>query len=157
MKDREMTCDPERIELFLGQQLSDEEQTAFELHLDDCDDCRRRLEETAAGKNVWVAVRDSLLSEQANPESPSTSAGTSSAGAVESAESSAVATFSADTVLGLQRQWEADLYSYALLDERYTRALTALGRHDAFARSEAILRFFQVESQTERPLDEPLV
>ena len=88
-----MTCDPERIELFLRQQLSDEEQTAFELHLDDCNDCRRRLEETAAGKDVWVAVRDSLLSEQADPESLQTLASTSSAGAVESAESSDGASF----------------------------------------------------------------
>ena len=56
----------------------------------------------------------------------------------------------ADTVLGLQRQWEADLYSYALLDEHYTRALTALGRNDAFARSEDILRFFQVGMQADR-------
>ena len=47
MKKSQMTCDPERIELFLRQQLSEEEQMAFELHLDECDDCRRRLEATA--------------------------------------------------------------------------------------------------------------
>ncbi len=96
-----MTCDPERIELFLRQQLSDEEQTAFELHLDDCGDCRRRLEETAAAKDVWVAVRDSLRSEQADLESPQSLGSTSSAGAVGSAESSDAASFNAETVLGL--------------------------------------------------------
>ena len=96
-----MTCDPERIELFLRQQLSDDEQTAFELHLDDCSDCRRRLEETAARKEVWTAVRDSLRSEQADPESPRSLGSTSSAGAVESVESSDGASFSAETVLGL--------------------------------------------------------
>ena len=35
MNNNRTTCDPERIELFLQQKLSDEEQTAFELHLDD--------------------------------------------------------------------------------------------------------------------------
>ncbi len=52
MNNNQMTCDPERIELFLQQQLSDEEQTAFELHLDDCNDCRHRLEVTAASDDV---------------------------------------------------------------------------------------------------------
>jgi len=58
------TCDRERIELFLGQKLSDEEQTAFELHLDDCDDCRRRLEATAARDDIWSGVRDALVGQQ---------------------------------------------------------------------------------------------
>ena len=64
MNKNQMTCDPERIELFLQQKLSDEEQTAFELHLDDCDDCRHRLEATAAGEDIWSGVRDSLLGQQ---------------------------------------------------------------------------------------------
>ncbi|MCH7685494.1 MAG: serine/threonine protein kinase [Planctomycetes bacterium] len=63
-----MTCDPERIELFLQQKLSDEEQTAFELHLDDCNDCRHRLEATAAGDDIWSGVRDSLLGQQLPPD-----------------------------------------------------------------------------------------
>ena len=63
-----MTCDPERIELFLQQKLSDEEQTAFELHLDDCHDCRRRLEATAAGDDIWSGVRDSLQGQQLPPD-----------------------------------------------------------------------------------------
>ncbi len=68
MNNNQMTCDPKRIELFLGQKLSDEEQTAFELHLDDCNDCRRRLEATAAGDDVWSGVRDSLLGQQLAPD-----------------------------------------------------------------------------------------
>lgn len=55
----------------------------------------------------------------------------------------------ADMMLGIQRAWQGDLYSYALLDERYTRALTALGRNDAFARAEEILRFFRDEPSCE--------
>ena len=62
------TCNPQRIELFLRQQLSDEEQTAFELHLDDCNDCRHRLEATAAGDDVWSGVRDSLLGQELAPD-----------------------------------------------------------------------------------------
>ncbi len=62
-----MTCDPKRIELFLAQKLSDDEQTAFELHLDDCRDCRRQLESMAAGEAVWSGVREALLGEQPPP------------------------------------------------------------------------------------------
>ena len=69
MNNNRMTCDPERIELFLQQKLSDEEQAAFESHLDDCDDCRRRLEAAAAGDDVWSGVRDSLRGQQPPPDS----------------------------------------------------------------------------------------
>jgi len=60
MSNRQMICDPERIELFLTQQLEDHEQTAFELHLDDCTACRHQLEVAAAGEEIWSGVRDSL-------------------------------------------------------------------------------------------------
>ncbi len=60
MNDRQVMCDPERIELFLTRQLEDHELAAFELHLDDCDVCRRQLESTAAGDDIWSGVRDSL-------------------------------------------------------------------------------------------------
>ncbi|MBW3540422.1 MAG: protein kinase [Planctomycetes bacterium] len=69
MNDQQMTCDPERIELFLGQKLCDEEQAAFELHLDDCHSCRRRLEATAAGDDIWSGVRESLAAEPLSVES----------------------------------------------------------------------------------------
>ena len=67
MDKNHLTCDPERIELFLAGELTGEEQTAFELHLDDCDDCRRRLEAAAARDDVWSGVRDALLGEQPSP------------------------------------------------------------------------------------------
>ena len=70
MNNNRMTCDPERIELFLQQKLSDEEQTAFELHLDDCHDCRRQLEATAASDDIWSGVRDSLQGQQLLPDGP---------------------------------------------------------------------------------------
>ncbi len=68
MNKNQITCDPQRIELFLGQQLSGEEQTAFELHLDDCDDCRHRLEAAAADDDVWAGVRDSLAGRPLPPD-----------------------------------------------------------------------------------------
>ena len=59
-----ITCDPLLIELFLAQKLSDLEQAAFRLHLDDCDDCRRQLEAAAAGAQIWAELRDSLRGQQ---------------------------------------------------------------------------------------------
>ncbi len=63
MNQHPTTCDPARIELFLRQQLSDGEQAAFELHLNDCVECRHRLETAAAGDDVWLEVRESLSME----------------------------------------------------------------------------------------------
>jgi serine/threonine protein kinase/WD40 repeat protein len=60
VNDERLICDPQRIELFLQQKLDEQEQSAFELHLDDCDDCRRRLEATAAREDIWSGVRDCL-------------------------------------------------------------------------------------------------
>jgi len=62
------TCDPERIELFLQQRLSRAEQIAFELHLDDCEDCRRRLKATAASEEVWGGVEDFLRDQPLPPD-----------------------------------------------------------------------------------------
>jgi serine/threonine protein kinase/WD40 repeat protein len=56
-------CDPERIELFLEQRLTEEEQADFEQHLEDCHGCRRGLEAAAAGDEVWSGVRESLAAE----------------------------------------------------------------------------------------------
>ncbi len=69
MNDNRMRCDPNRIELFLRQQLGDAEQAAFEMHLDDCNECRRRLEATAAGDDIWAGVSDSLRGQQLSPDS----------------------------------------------------------------------------------------
>ncbi len=97
MNNDHKTCDPERIELSLQQKLSDEEQTAFELHLDDCDNCRRRLEATAAGDDIWSGVRESLLGQQADcppSDAPALDPGLDSTTAGD-------ASFSHDTVLKL--------------------------------------------------------
>ncbi len=69
MKSNQMTCDPQWIELFLRQQLSEGEQAAFELHLDDCPDCLRRLEVAAAGDDAWSVVRESLRREPLDADS----------------------------------------------------------------------------------------
>jgi len=74
MNDHQVTCNPEWIELFLRQQLSDDEQAAFETHLSDCADCRIRLEAAAASDDIWSGVRRSLIHEQRPPDSDSPSA-----------------------------------------------------------------------------------
>jgi len=116
VNNKQITCDPERIELFLQQKLSDEEQTAFELHLDDCEDCRRRLEAAAAGDDVWSGVRDSLRGEQLPPDGlrsgdPALDAGLDSATGGD-------ASFSHDTVLKLLAPTDDD------------RMLGRLGTHE---------------------------
>ena len=68
MNNHRTTCDPERIELFLEQKLSDEEQSAFESHLGDCDDCRQRLETAAASEDIWSEVCESLRDEKLPPD-----------------------------------------------------------------------------------------
>lgn len=55
-----LTCDPAWIDLFLQQQLTEPEQSDFERHLDDCADCRHRLEAAAGSADVWSDVRESL-------------------------------------------------------------------------------------------------
>lgn len=56
-------CNPDSIELFLQQELSDSEQADFERHLDDCSDCRAQLETAAASDEIWSSVRESLQDE----------------------------------------------------------------------------------------------
>ncbi len=60
MKSNQTTCDPQRIQLFLDQKLSDAELSALESHLSNCDDCRRRLETTVASEDLWSEMRESL-------------------------------------------------------------------------------------------------
>ena len=71
MANQPMTCDPKWIELFLQQKLSDEEQAAFESHLDECIDCRRQLESAAADDDIWSGVRDLLRDQELSPDKPS--------------------------------------------------------------------------------------
>ncbi len=62
------TCNPQRIQLFLDQKLSDAELSAFESHLSHCDDCRRRLETTVASEDLWSEMRESLRDDQLPPD-----------------------------------------------------------------------------------------
>lgn len=61
--DTQITCDPERIERFLRQQMSSAEQSDFETHLDECRKCREQLESSAASEELWEGVRKSLSAE----------------------------------------------------------------------------------------------
>jgi uncharacterized protein (TIGR03067 family) len=74
LNSKQLACDPERIELFLNQQLGGAEQAEFEVHLDDCQDCRSQLETTAATEDIWTAIRDSLHSESPTFDSALTAA-----------------------------------------------------------------------------------
>ena len=68
MNDHRTTCDPQRIELFLEQKLSDEEQSVFESHLSSCGDCRQRLKTAAASEDIWAELCDSLRDERLPPD-----------------------------------------------------------------------------------------
>ncbi|QDT92178.1 serine/threonine-protein kinase [Gimesia algae] len=70
MKNKSTTCHPESIELFLQQKMSAGEQADFELHLDECSDCRQQLEAGAASDDIWVSLRDSLQDETLTLEYP---------------------------------------------------------------------------------------
>ena len=63
MSEKQTLCDPRRIELFLEQQLSDDEQAAFEEHLSECETCRRALDARAADAGAWLEARESLGSD----------------------------------------------------------------------------------------------
>jgi len=101
MDNDQQTCDLERITLSLGQELSDEEQAAFELHLEACDDCRRRFEKAAASDDMWSDVRDSLLGQQADCPQSSVSAFDSELDPGPPSTAGGDASFGCDTVLEL--------------------------------------------------------
>jgi serine/threonine-protein kinase len=60
--DKNPTCDPGVIDLFLNDRLSDMERAAFEGHLDGCLDCRDALERLAAEPALWHEAHDALSS-----------------------------------------------------------------------------------------------
>jgi serine/threonine protein kinase/protein involved in polysaccharide export with SLBB domain len=68
MQNHRTTCDPQLIERFLDHRLGDEEQTALESHLSDCDECCRRLEASSARQDIWSGVREFLRDEQLPPD-----------------------------------------------------------------------------------------
>ena len=62
MKSNNTTCDPDSLELFLGDRLADSERLALEEHLESCNACRDRLESLAAEPGLWSDARDFLSS-----------------------------------------------------------------------------------------------
>lgn len=96
MSHKQVECQTERIELFLHQQLSGNEQADFERHLDDCDECCRRLEQSAAAEDVWTSIRESLHEEGLSLDSEDCSGGS-----MDSATSEAGPPFNVESVLQL--------------------------------------------------------
>ena len=96
MSHKQVECQTERIELFLHQQLSDNEQADFERHLDDCDECCTRLEQSAAAEDVWTSIRESLHEEGLSLDSEDCSGSS-----MDSATSEAGPPFSVESVLQL--------------------------------------------------------
>jgi serine/threonine protein kinase len=70
MSEKQTVCDPRRIELFLEQQLSDDEQAAFAEHLSACETCRRALDAAAADAGAWLEARESLGSDDSFASQP---------------------------------------------------------------------------------------
>src|SRR5580765_4965734 len=62
MTDPHTTCDPDSLDLFLGDRLADSERLALEEHLETCSACRGRLESLAADPGLWTEARDFLRS-----------------------------------------------------------------------------------------------
>ncbi len=67
MNNKQIQCDPRRIEQCLADLLTDNERAEFEAHLEACADCRRALELSAANDGDWQAAREFLSSESALP------------------------------------------------------------------------------------------
>jgi hypothetical protein len=67
MNNNQITCDPDRIELSLQQRLNDREQNAFELHLDECGDCRERLEKSAAADGNSISIPQEAYADLEQP------------------------------------------------------------------------------------------
>ena len=68
MSNDPLTCDTQRAESYLRNVLTDDDQAAFERHLDDCVECRTHLEFAAAADDVWSDVRESLQDDVLNDQ-----------------------------------------------------------------------------------------
>jgi serine/threonine protein kinase len=71
--DQRPSCNPSAAQRFLAEQLSDQEQAAFEAHLDECPACREQLESVAAERRWWDDARTYLSSSDSSPGSIGTS------------------------------------------------------------------------------------
>lgn len=62
MKSKTSLCDERTIQLFLAEQLGEEQQAEFERHLDVCEGCAAALRDATATQDEWADVCDSLQS-----------------------------------------------------------------------------------------------
>lgn len=81
MNHNHTTCDPDLLDLFLGDRLADSERMVLEEHLESCTACRDRLETLAAEPGLWSEARDFLSS----TDDVSDAAGAAFAGATATA------------------------------------------------------------------------
>ncbi|MEO2016381.1 MAG: hypothetical protein ABGZ53_18645 [Fuerstiella sp.] len=56
------TCSPDLIDDFLSDRLDDVQQSVFEHHLDQCDECCRELQQRTADHSLWNDARTFLTS-----------------------------------------------------------------------------------------------
>jgi eukaryotic-like serine/threonine-protein kinase len=70
MNNHSSICDPQRVEGCLSSLLNDEEQSAFEAHLEVCSVCRQSLEGRAAPAADWQSAREFLNSDAKLPLAP---------------------------------------------------------------------------------------
>ena len=68
MTDPQTTCDPDSLDLFLGDKLADSERLVLEGHLEVCTACRDRLETLAAEPGLWSEAREFLSTADDLPE-----------------------------------------------------------------------------------------
>ncbi len=64
-----LKCEPARVASFLHG-MNDHEQMEFERHLDQCDDCRKRLDDAVASPEAWGEIHLSLATDSEDTTSP---------------------------------------------------------------------------------------
>jgi serine/threonine protein kinase len=69
MKPTEQTCDPQRIDDYLDERLSEALASEFERHLCDCERCRNELQQRSAEPNIWRDAVALLGPDSAPPDS----------------------------------------------------------------------------------------
>src|SRR5437764_1138869 len=68
---RPETCDPKRLDLFLGNRLPEDSERDLEAHLGVCSVCRNKLDELTGGLRWWNEVRQYLGDDGASAKDPS--------------------------------------------------------------------------------------
>lgn len=57
------SCDPARVNLYLQERISDEDEAALMLHLAQCDACREQMESSAGDPDTWDELENALADE----------------------------------------------------------------------------------------------